>query len=351
MHAVCPCHAIAAPAPESTLAEALESWMPVPPGARDQRRWWTLPRLVHTLVLVAWGKGSEGLLDRFVAARGCWPGAETALTYQGFVKAWRGVGHSPLYAAAARLRTALEASAGGAWRVGGWVALAADGSRFELPRTAGHLRVFGASGKKRSGPQLWVTTLWHLGLGLPWAWRVGRADSSERGHLRGMLGQAPPGCLLVLDAGFTGYELLAAILASGRHALVRVGRSVELLRDLGYAEQAGGGRVHLWPAYAQRHGQPPLTLRLIRLRLGGDRRKKMCLLTSVLDAGALSDASAGELYRRRWGVELMYRCLKQWSSPRLVGAGGRITPTRSPSWHCPTAAATARSSSSAPSSS
>jgi len=95
MHAVCPCHAIAAPAPESTLAEALESWMPVPPGARDQRRWWTLPRLVHTLVLVAWGKGSEGLLDRFVAARGCWPGAETALTYQGFVKAWRRVGLSP----------------------------------------------------------------------------------------------------------------------------------------------------------------------------------------------------------------------------------------------------------------
>jgi hypothetical protein len=324
MHACDPCHAIAAPAAESTLIEALEAWLPAPACPREARRWWTLARLVQTLVLMAWGGGSQGLLERFAAARGCWAQAQTALTYQGFVKAWRGAGLAPLYAAAARLREAMRASAGPAWRVGGWVALAADGSRFELPRTAAHLRAFGTSGKKRSGPQLWVTTLWHLGLGLPWAWRVGRAGSSERDHLRGMLGQTPPGCLLVLDAGFSGYALLAATVGSGRHALLRVGRSAELIRGLGYAEAAGPGRVHLWPAYARRSEQPPLALRLIRLRLGSDRRKKMYLLTSVLDEEALSDASAGELYRRRWGVELMYRSLKQTLAARKLRAHGPV---------------------------
>jgi hypothetical protein len=224
------------------------------------------------------------------------------------------------YAAAAQLRRVILALGDGAWTVGGWVVFAVDGSRFELPRTAAHERVLGTAGKRGSAPQLWVTTLWHLGLGLPWAWLVGRADASERTHLRRLGATTPVGSLIVADAGFTGYDLLRTLVASGRHFLVRVGRQVELLTTLGYAEDRGGGLVYLWPSSAQQKDYPPLVLRLIRLRLGGDRRKKMYLLTSVLDPIRLGDDLAGELYRRRWGIELLYRSLKQTLEARKLAS-------------------------------
>jgi hypothetical protein len=270
-----------------------------------------------TLLLVAWGKGSEPLTQRFEQVRGLWPEQETGQTYQGFIKAWKTVGLAPAYAAAEQLRQQLGdlADAPGA-QLGGWRVLAADGSRFELPRTAEHLRVFGTAGKEQS-PQMWVTMLWDLGLGLPWAWKIGRADASERHHLRWMLGQCPAGCLLAMDAGFTGYELLRQIRAGGRHFLLRVGRQVELLKDL-YDVEEKDGLVYLWPQFAQRDAQPPLVLRLIRLPQKGDGRKKMYLLTDVLDAAALGDELAGEIYAKRWGVELAYRALKQTFEARKL---------------------------------
>jgi hypothetical protein len=273
--------------------------------------------LVLTLLLVAWGKGSEPLKERFEQVRGLWPEQETGQTYQGFIKAWRTAGLGPAYAAADQLRRQLGnlAEESGA-KLGGWRVLAADGSRFELPRTEDHLRVFGTAGKEQS-PQLWVTMLWDLGLGLPWAWKIGRADASERGHLRWMLGRCPAGCLLAMDAGFTGYQLLRQIMAGGRHFLLRVGKQVELLKDL-YDVEEKDGRVYLWPRFAQRDQQPPLVLRLIRLPQKGDGRKKMYLLTDVLDKAALSDQLAGEIYAKRWGVELAYRALKQTFEARKL---------------------------------
>ena len=54
------------------------------------------------------------------------------------------------------------------WRCGGWVAFAIDGSRLEAPRTAVNEEVLGCAGRERTGPQVFVTTVWHLGFGLPW---------------------------------------------------------------------------------------------------------------------------------------------------------------------------------------
>ena len=265
---------------------------------------------------MAWGKGCEALTDRFAQGRGLWPQPQPGQTYQGFIKAWRRPGLRPAYAAAAHLRQAMQAWAGRTGgRIAGWIVLAVDGSRFELPRTAAHLRVFGTAGKGDNNPQLWVTMLWHLGLGLPWAWKIGRADASERHHLRDLLPQAPPACLLVMDAGFTGYDLLRQIQASGRQFLVRVGRHVHLLQDLGEARVQPDGTVYLWPAYAQGLDQLPLKLRLIRLPGQGPT---MYLLTSVLDPGALSDAQAATIYHRRWGIELTYRALKQTLQARKL---------------------------------
>ena len=153
--------------------------------------------------------------------------------------------------------------------------------------------------------------LWQMGLGLPWAWRVGRADSSERDHLLTLLDDTPADSLPVMDAGYSGYRLLSAIADSGRCFLIRASRSVRLLSDLGYAEPVDEQTVWLWPERAQRDRQPPLVLRLIRLPGAVERRRKVYLLTNVRDPARLSDEQASVLYRMRWGVELGYRSLKQ----------------------------------------
>src|SRR5207244_2241671 len=41
--------------------------------------------------------------------------------------------------------------------------------------------------KKATSPQLWLTLLWHVGSGLPWAWRTGPSGASEREHLVGLV--------------------------------------------------------------------------------------------------------------------------------------------------------------------
>ena len=224
--------------------------------------------------------------------------------------------------AAASLRTQICRLAGPACERFGFFVLAADGSRFELPRTASHHRVFGAAGKPGSGPQLWCTMLWQMSLGLPCHWRIGRARASERHHLRDMLDETPAHSLLVMDAGFTGYGLLRAIVDSGRDVLVRASKRVELLTQLGYAQRVDDQTVYLWPSYAQRQHQPPLVLRLIRLPGAGDRRRKVYLLTSVRDPQRLSDEQAGVLYRLRWGVELGYHSLKQTLERRKLRSHG-----------------------------
>ena len=115
---------------------------------------------------------------------------------------------------------------------------------------------------KKTGPQMLVTTVFHVGTGLVWDFRRGDGKASERSHLLQMLDTLPKEAMLLADAGFTGYELLTAIAATGRHFLVRVGSSVTLLRKLGWCVEQHEGIVHLWPGKVQRKKkQPPLTLR------------------------------------------------------------------------------------------
>lgn len=210
------------------------------------------------------------------------------------------------------------------WHVLGFALFGTDGSRCELPRTRSHEQAYSPTRRKKTGkkksssrrrehfqkansPQVWLTTMWHVGTSLPWDWRLGPSESSERAHLLEMLPSLPPEALITADAGFVGYEYWKAILDSGRHFLIRVGSNVRLLKKLGYARESSG-TVSLWPdREAQRH-QPPLVLRLVEAHNG---QHPVFVVTSVLSAARLTDRQVLELYARRWGIELFYRHLKQ----------------------------------------
>ena len=142
---------------------------------------------------------------------------------------------------------------------------------------------------------------------MPWDWRLGPADSSERGHLLQMLASLPQSALIAADAGFVGYEFLSGIVTSGRHFLVRVGSNIRLLRKLGLARESEG-LVYLWPDHAAQKNKPPLVLRLV-IAQGG--KHPVYLITSILSERRLSARQVCDLYRLRWGIELFYRHLKQ----------------------------------------
>jgi hypothetical protein len=292
---------------------------------------WSPLHLAATALLWAWS--DEGtLIERFVTARKITtllydPQQEFAESYQCFMKMlrrWTATLLAQLQAAwRRRLREALAES----WEVHGFALFGVDGSRIELPRTKSHEAAYSLArhkqprrGKrnrrkqphsaahtmKANTPLMWLTVLWHAGTGLPWAWRIGPTDSSEREHWRDMIPELPDNALVTADAGYAGYEYARALLASGRHLLLRVGSNVRLLRKLGWTKESNG-IVYLWPQRAQ-GSEPPIVLRLV---VGHNGKHPIYLVTSVLSSRRLTDRQVIDLYRRRWGVELFFRHLKQ----------------------------------------
>ena len=172
-------------------------------------------------------------------------------------------------------------------------------------RTAKH-QAAAARQKKATSPQLWLTLFWHVGSGLPWAWRTGPSGASERDHLVAMVPELPAHALLVADAGFVGYELWQTLLAAGHHFVIRVGANVRLLRQLGWTREHAQV-VYLWPDQAARKHQPPLVLRLVVVHDG----KQPVYLVTDLPKTRLSDHQVATIYGARWGVEVFFRTFKQ----------------------------------------
>ena len=281
---------------------------------------WTDRLLVTAALLLAFVGGTT-MLDRFTGARAAvvrmyHSRRRPGLSFAGFMAAL--VRRSPRLAAlmGAVLRGKMRDHLAADWRVGRWAAFGFDGTKIDCPRTQANARHFKIGGRHKSGPQMLLGLLFHLRTGVIWSWRRGGACTAERTLLRDLLRDLPTQSLLVADAGLTGYDLLAQILAAGHSFLIRVGANVRLLTKLGYAAQERHGLVYLWSQRAQEHQREPLVLRLIVLVDG--RNRKMCLLTNVLAPPELSTAEARRLYGLRWGVEVLFRALKQTLARRKM---------------------------------
>lgn len=252
------------------------------------------------------------MVERFALVGGqlrrLFPHWRLGRSYGGFAAALAAHGTTLLAAIVGELRRRMLIIAGPRARCAGWLPLAVDGSRVEGPRTAANEQAFGCAGKQRTAPQLSLTVLYHLTLGLPWDFRTGAGIESERSHLSDMLDGLPADTLLVADAGFIGDDLCRRIEGRSLAFLFRVGGNVRLLAELGAKCEIRGETVYLWTDKAQRAGQPPLVLRLITL---GPPDKRVYLVTNILDAQRLSIEQAAEFYRLRWGVEVFYRSFKQ----------------------------------------
>lgn len=259
---------------------------------------------------MAWGEQSQ-VVERFVTVCGflrktCrhW---NLGSSYDGWVKAHRREAPRLIPLVVSRLRKTMQELPH--QRCGRWDAYAADGTQAACPRTIVNQQAMGDVGKPDGIPLLSLTSVMHLRTGLPWDFRIGPGDDSERAHLRAMLDQLPAQSLLVTDAGFIGYDLCCEMLEHQQHFLLRVGGNIHLLTDLGYDFEVEGETVYLWPEKQQRQNLPPVMLRLIVTQ--DEQKQPVYLVTSVLDQAELTDAEAADVYRLRWGVEVLYRTAKQ----------------------------------------
>ena len=275
-------------------------------------RGWSPLALTLAGILMSWDSGPT-LAQRFESALAvldrCLPRRKrTGRTYQGFVKALTRHSDTLVGLLIPHLRTCTIQAAGKSWKVGRWIPIGVDGSKFDAPRTVANEEL-GFAGKDKCGPQMMMLLLVHLGAMLPWGWAIGGVRVSERELLRGAMGDLPQGTLLVADAGFVGFDLLSELRGRGISFLIRVGRGVHLLKELGDYRREGKSVVYLWPHTM--HKRPPLVLRLIRVGT-------VFLITDVTDPRELSKSTASELYRRRWGLEVAFRSLKQTLQRRKV---------------------------------
>ena len=297
-----------------------------------------LPKCLVCLALVWAFSESRCLTDAFVeSTEFCRSIFDSFVlgTYQGFMGAlskWTGKLMEILWPV---LHERMKEIGGKYWRIEGWVPIAFDGSRSTTPRTVDNERAFCAKNygqgktakyrkKKTKGmrrkkneknkpqpqaPQVWITLMWHMGLRLPWMWRLGPSNSSERAHVMEMIesGKYPKNTLFCGDAGFIGFPLWSAIIQSGGHFLVRVGANVSLLRESADYTLRKEGLVLCWPQ-DQQSKELPLRLRLVKVRIG---KTKVYLLTDVLDEKKLSPQMMVKFYKMRWGIEVEFRGLKQ----------------------------------------
>jgi hypothetical protein len=114
-----------------------------------------------------------------------------------------------------------------------------------------------------------------------------------------------------MDAAYHGYELAQEILAAGSSFLARLSSKVWLYTETYQPlEEFHEGVVYYWPQRRQERREPPLKLRLIRVR-SPKCKHDVWLLTDVLSSQRLRVAMAGAFYRWRWENEGLFRTYKQ----------------------------------------
>jgi hypothetical protein len=269
------------------------------------------------LVFSCWAAG-DSPHERFGAARAFFvahfhdkrraPG-ETA---EGFFAALARLPCRVLRAFAQALRRRLAVLLGPFLRVDGFIPFGCDGTRLACPRTRELERYLGHDPKSDAPPQVWLTALVHLRLGVPWAWLLGKSDASEREHLLRLLPTLPAGSLVVTDAGYQGYEMMAALGAAGVGALMRVSSQTLLYYCEDPIDPAAwaDGLVYWWPGAARAAKLEPLVVRLMRVS-SSTGESEVWMASNVLDRERLPLEAAGRFYRMRWESEGFFRTYKQ----------------------------------------
>jgi hypothetical protein len=166
-----------------------------------------------------------------------------------------------------------------------------------------------------------VVALFSLATGMLTAWATGHWHQHELEVLQSLWQNLDEDEVLLADRGFSVWAVLARCLAGGIHGVFRLRRARKL--DFRSGKRLGpNDRLIHWrkgpirPPYLDpaQWAQFPdqLLLRMVRCRLSvrGFRTREVIIVTTLIDPVKYPCHALGQLYLRRWEMELTLRNLK-----------------------------------------
>ena len=199
-----------------------------------------------------------------------------------------------------------------------------DGTGVSMPDTAANQKDWPQPTGQKPGcgfPVVKLVACFCLASGALLQWVEGTLHEHDCRLLQKLLWVFQKGDVVLADRGFSSYATLATLRARGVEAVMRLHQFRKLdwragqrlgRRDRRVTWKKGQLQGKLWTAeqWAQVPGE--LTVRLVEIVVAvpGFRTQKLVLVTTLLDAQTYSAEALGQLYFRRWAVELCFRDIK-----------------------------------------
>ena len=199
-----------------------------------------------------------------------------------------------------------------------------DGTGVSMPDTAANQQAWPQPATQKPGcgfPVVKLVACFCLASGAWLEWVEGTLREHDCRLLQKLLSVFKKGDVVLADRGFSSYATLATLAARGVDAVLRLHQFRKLdwragqrlgRRDRLVTWKKGPLQGKLWTAEQWAQVPATLTVRLVEIVVAvpGFRTQKLVLVTTLLDAQTYSAEALGQLYFRRWAIELFFRDLK-----------------------------------------
>lgn len=199
-----------------------------------------------------------------------------------------------------------------------------DGTGVSMPDTAANQKAWPQPATQKPGcgfPVVKLVACFCLASGAWLEWVEGTLKEHDCRLLQKLLAVFQKGDVVLADRGFSSFASLATLWARGVDSVMRLHQFRKLdwragqrlgPRDRLVTWQKGPRQGPLWTAEQWAQVPAELTVRLVEIVVAvpGFRTQKLVLVTTLLDAQTYSAEALGQLYFRRWAIELFFRDLK-----------------------------------------
>jgi hypothetical protein len=204
----------------------------------------------------------------------------------------------------------------------GLALVAVDGTTLHLPRSSSTRRSFpivrdALDLEQHHYPRARLVSAWDVERRLPLAWRMTSERHGERASLLALLPRLPERSVLLLDRGFPSRGVVGDILASGRQVVVRmVATQAAAWPEVAAFVDSGQTSAVVPVVVQQGRAKRTIPMRLVLRTFNrgrphrSERRDRMVVMTSLIDAQTASDDQIIALYHQRWGIETIHREMK-----------------------------------------
>lgn len=199
-----------------------------------------------------------------------------------------------------------------------------DGTGVSMPDTAANQKDWPQPGGQKPGcgfPVVKLVACFCLASGALLEWVEGTLKEHDCRLLQKLLSAFKKGDVVLADRGFSSFATLATLRARGVDSVMRLHQFRKLdwragqrlgARDRLVTWKKGQLQGGLWTTEQWELVPAELTVRLVEIVVAvpGFRTQKLVLVTTLLDAQTYSAEALGQLYLRRWAIELFFRDIK-----------------------------------------